>query len=82
MIRKLKNILAISLVTTSLRVKKNAEMVGRLNRKPNSKFWGFITISTPINPKITADHLLIPTFSFKKKNAYKVTINGAVINKV
>ena len=28
---------------------------------------GLLTINTPINPTVTADHLLIPTFSSKKK---------------
>ena len=81
-ISRLLFLLTIFFVTTSLNVKKKADIIGRIKSKPNSKFCGFITIITPMKPSITADHLLIPTFSFKIKNEYTVTIKGAVINKV
>ena len=39
------------------------------------------TIRTPINPIKTADHLLIPTFSLRKKYEKIVKIKGA-LNKI
>ena len=72
-ISKLFVLVAIPLVAISLIVKKTAAMIGNKNKKLNFIFWGLITIRTPINPIITADHLLIPTFSFKNKKANIVT---------
>ena len=43
---------------------------------------GLITTSEPINPIITADHLLKPTFSLKKNGEKAVTIKGATKAKV
>ena len=39
---------------------------------------GLITTKDPTKPIITADHLLIPTFSPKKIGEKAVTINGAI----
>ena len=55
-----------------------AEILARLiSTKPGLK-----TIKDPINPTITATHLLIPTFSPKKIGDKIVTINGAIKAKV
>ena len=43
---------------------------------------GLITTNEPINPIITADHLLKPTFSPKKIGEKAVTIKGAIKAKV
>ena len=43
---------------------------------------GLITTKEPINPTITADHLLKPTFSPKKIGEKVVTIKGAIKAKV
>ena len=42
----------------------------------------FTTTSTPKKPIITAHHLLIPTFSPKKRKAKIVTKKGLVIKSV
>ena len=81
-ISKLFFLVAIPLVAISLIVKKTAAIIGKINKKLKFIFWGLITNITPINPNITADHLLIPTFSFKKIKAKIVTKNGLVINRV
>ena len=41
-----------------------------------------MTTKEPINPKITAVHLLKPTFSFKNIGEKAVTIKGAIKAKV
>ena len=81
-ISKLFDFVTIPFVAISLIVKKIAAMIGKINKKLKFIFWGLITKSTPINPIITAVHLLIPTFSFKKINAKIVTKNGLVINEL
>ena len=81
-ISKLFFLVAIPLVAISLIVKKTAAIIGKINKKLKFIFWGFITNITPINPNITADHLLMPTFSFKNIKAKIVTKNGLVINRV
>ena len=81
-ISKLFFLVAIPLVAISLIVKKTAAIIGKINKKLKFIFWGLITNITPINPNITADHLLIPTFSFKNIKAKIVTKNGLVINRV
>ena len=47
-----------------------------------SKNPGLITIKHPKKPNITASHLLIPTFSLRRKGEKDVTINGAIKAKV
>ena len=81
-ISKLLFLVAIHLVAISLIVKKTAAIIGKINKKLKFIFWGLITNITPINPNITADHLFIPTFSFKNIKAKIVTKNGLVINRV
>ena len=43
---------------------------------------GLITTKVPTKPIITANHLLYPTFSPKKKGENAVTISGAIKAKV
>ena len=43
---------------------------------------GLITTKEPTNPKITAVHLLKPTYSFKNIGEKAVTIKGAIKAKV
>ena len=54
------------MVITSLNVNDIAAKIGKIKIKPNFKLPGFITINTPINPIISANHLLIPIISFSK----------------
>ncbi len=53
-------------------VPKAAKLARLISKKP-----GLITIKDPINPIITAVHLLKPTFSPKNKGEKAVTIKGA-----
>ena len=50
-----------------------AKLAKLISTKP-----GLITTKEPINPMITAAHLLKPTVSFKNIGEKAVTINGAI----
>ena len=52
---------------------KAAKLAKLISRKP-----GLITTNDPINPIITAVHLLNPTFSPNKTGENVVTIKGAI----
>ena len=54
-----------------------AKLAKLISTKP-----GLITTNEPINPIMTAAHLLNPTFSFKNIGEKAVTINGAIKAKV
>ena len=58
-------------------VPRAAKLAKLISTKP-----GLITTKDPINPIITADHLLKPTFSPKKIGEKAVTISGATNAKV
>ena len=81
-ISKLFFLVAMPLVAISLIVKKTAAIIGKIYKKLKLIFWGLITNITPINPNITADHLIIPTFYFKNIKEKIVTKNGLVINRL
>ena len=81
-ISKLLEVSLYPFVTKSLIVKNIADIIGKIKTKPNFKLTGFITIKTPTNPNITADHLLIPTFSPNNIDPAAVMINGAVLRRI
>ena len=58
-------------------VPRAAKLAKFISTKP-----GLITTKDPINPIITADHLLNPTFSPKNIGENDVTISGATKAKV
>ena len=70
------------LTPKSLIVKNIADIIGKIKTKPNFKLTGLITINTPINPMITADHLLMPTFSLRKIAPAAVINRGIVLRRV
>ena len=81
-ISKLLEVSLYPFVTKSLIVKNIADIIGKIKTKPNFKLTGLITINTPINPMITADHLLMPTFSLRKIAPAAVINMGIVLRRV